>query len=204
MKIDPFDDFVMRKKPTEPVYLTDAELESLERIHFEIPRLNQVRDWFLFSCYTGLAYADVKQLQRGHLEYISGLWWVRKPRQKTKMKAQIPLLESAMRIIQRNLDLDRALVDAPVFKIISNTKLNGYLHEIGASCRISKKLTFHVARHTFATTVTLQNGVSIEAVSRMLGHSNIQSTQHFARIVDAKIASEMTEMAQRTNLRLAR
>ena len=204
MKIDPFDDFIMRKKPTEPVYLTDAELECLERIHFEIPRLNQVRDWFLFSCYTGLAYADVKQLQRGHLEYISGLWWVRKPRQKTKMKAQIPLLESAMRIIKRNLDLDRAPVDAPVFKIISNTKLNGYLHEVGASCRINKKLTFHVARHTFATTVTLQNGVSIEAVSRMLGHSNIQSTQHYARIVDAKIASEMSEMASRTNLRLAR
>lgn len=204
MKMDPFDGFVMRKRPTEPVYLTDAELEVLERIHFEIPRLNTVRDWFLFSCYTGLAYADVKQLQRGHLEYISGIWWVRKPRQKTKMKAQIPLLESAMRIIQRHHDLDSEAVDAPVFKIISNTKLNGYLHEIGASCRINKKLTFHVARHTFATTVTLQNGVSIETVSRMLGHSNIQSTQHYARIVDAKVASEMSEMALRANLRLAR
>ena len=120
------------------------------------------------------------------------------------MKAQIPLLESAMRIIQRHHDLDNAAVDAPVFKIISNTKLNGYLHEIGASCRINKKLTFHVARHTFATTVTLQNGVSIETVSRMLGHSNIQSTQHYARIVDAKVASEMSEMALRANLRLAR
>ena len=203
MKKNPFDKFKMKLEPIDPVYLTDLELATLEQAKMPSERLEKVRDWFLFSCYTGMAYSDVKQVKRIHLVHQSGVWWIRKPRQKTGRKAQIPLLTNAMAIIKKYADIDDMHPMAHLFPMTTNQKLNAYLKEISELCGFEKPLTYHAARHTFATTVTLQHGVSIEAVSRMLGHANIGMTQHYARIVDSKLAQEMAALAMRTNRSLA-
>lgn len=201
----PFDGINMTMKQTDRPYLTEEELQAMAKKEISIGRLQQVRDIFLFSCFTGLAYIDVKNLKKGDLEHTSdGLWWIKTRRQKTNQKSQIPLLAIPKEIIDRYCELSELKAEDTLLPVLSNQKLNAYLKEIADLCQIEKNLTFHVARHTFATTVTLQNGVSIESVSRMLGHSNIKTTQHYARIVDKKIAMDMEAMSLRTNLPMAR
>ena len=205
LKNDPFDGFKLSMKETDRPYLDDEELQRLVEKHFETQRLEHVCDLFLFSCYTGLAYADVAKLSKAELERTpDGMWWIKTRRQKTKQRSQIPLLDIAKRIIDKYADISQLRANDKVLPVLSNQKLNAYLKEIADLCQIEKKLTYHVARHTFATTVTLQNGVSIESVSRMLGHSNIKSTQHYARIVDKKIAQEMMGMSLRTKMEMAK
>lgn len=205
MKKDPFEGITLTLKETDRPYLTDEELQLIREKEFRMPRLQLVRDLFLFACYTGMAYADVKKLCRAELERTAdGLWWIKTRRQKTRQKSHIPLLSYAKEIIDRYTVLKDLTADQKVLPVMSNQKLNSYLKEIADMCGIEKNLTFHVARHTFATTVTLQNGVTIESVSRMLGHSNIKTTQHYARIVDKKIAQDMMAMSVKSNLPLAR
>lgn len=204
LKVDPFIEISLTLKETDRPYLTEDELNAIREKHFHMKRLELVKDLFLFSCYTGMAYADVKKLCRAEIERTpDGLWWIKTRRQKTRQKSQIPLLYDAKEIIDKYTKLEELTADQKVLPVMSNQKLNSYLKEIADLCGIEKKLTFHVARHTFATTVTLQNGVSIESVSRMMGHSNIQTTQHYARIVDKKIADDMMKMSLNTNLRMA-
>jgi site-specific recombinase XerD len=205
LKIDPFSEISLALKETDRPYLTDEELKAINDKKFNIPRLTLVRDLFLFACYTGLSYADLRKLSKSEIERTSdGLWWVKTRRQKTKQRSQIPLLAVAKQIIDKYSDLEELSSDQKILPVLSNQKLNAYLKEVADLCGIEKNLTFHVARHTFATTVTLQNGVSIESVSRMLGHTNIRSTQHYARIVDKKIAQDMMAMSLKTNLKMAR
>lgn len=205
IKNDPFDGFKLTLKETDRPYLDDEELQRLVSKKFDFQRLEHVCDLFLFSCYTGLAYADVAKLTKAELERTpDGMWWIKTRRQKTKQRSQIPLLDIAKRIIDKYADISQLRANDKVLPVLSNQKLNAYLKEIADLCQIEKKLTYHVARHTFATTVTLQNGVSIESVSRMLGHSNIKSTQHYARIVDKKIAQEMMGMSLRTKMEMAK
>jgi len=204
LKVDPFQDYKLSLKDTDRPYLTQMEIESIVQKRFKNIRLDQVKDIFLFSCYTGLAYADVKKLCRAEIEQTpNGLWWIKTRRQKTKQRSQIPILASAMEIIEKYTNLRELSAKDLILPVISKQKMNAYLIEIADIVGIEKNLTFHVARHTFATTVTLQNGISIESVSRMMGHTNIQSTQHYARIVDKKIADEMMAMSERVNLPLA-
>jgi site-specific recombinase XerD len=204
LKVDPFQEYKLSLKETDRPYLTEMELDSIKEKHFKNIRLDQVKDIFLFSCYTGLAYADVKKLHRAEIERTpNGLWWIKTRRQKTKQRSQLPIFAAAKEIIDKYTDLSALSAKDEVLPVISNQKMNAYLKEIANIVGIEKNLTFHVARHTFATTVTLQNGISIEAVSRMMGHTNIQSTQHYARIVDKKIADEMMAMSERANLPLA-
>lgn len=204
LRIDPFDGFSMRMEERRRSFLTPEELEAIERHHFSIPRMQLVRDLFLFSCYTGFAYIDVANLTKSNLDRTpDGLWWLRKPRQKTKLNSQVPVLKPAMEIIKRYAQVDRMGAEDKLFNVISNQKLNAYLKEMADICGIEKNLTFHVARHTFATTVILQNGVSVEALSRMMGHRDIKTTQHYARIVDRKLAEEMRGLSTRTKLKLA-
>lgn len=204
LRVDPFDGFSMRMEERQRPFLTPEELEAIESRNFDIPRIQLVRDLFLFSCYTGFAYIDVANLTKGHLDRTpDGMWWLRKPRQKTKLNAQVPVLKPAMEIIERYANLKRMPSEARIFQVISNQKLNAYLKELADICGIEKNLTFHVARHTFATTVILQNGVSVESLSRMMGHKDIKTTQHYARIVDRKLADEMRGLALRTSLELA-
>ena len=194
----------MRMQERRRSFLTPEELTAIENHPFTIPRMQLVRDLFLFSCYTGFAYIDVAQLTKGNLDRTpDGLWWLRKPRQKTKLNSQVPLLKPAMEIIERYSNLSKMTADAKLFQVISNQKLNSYLKELADICGIEKKLTYHVARHTFASTVILQNGVSVESLSRMMGHRDIKTTQHCARIVDRKLADEMRGMAQRSKFELA-
>jgi site-specific recombinase XerD len=189
---DPFHGFKMTKREVERTALTEAELEALAKKEFATERLTVVRDIFLFSCYIGLAYADVKKLKRS--EIVVGFdneKWLVTRREKTDITARIPLLPAAINIIDQYADHSQCLESGHVLPVSSNQKMNAYLKEIADLCGIVKKLTYHIARHTFATTVTLSNGVPIETVSKMLGHRNLKTTQHYARILDKKIGEDM-------------
>ena len=155
----------------------------------------------MFSCYTGLAYIDVKNLKKEEiLQTPDGIWWIKTLREKTKVRSQIPLLQTPIDIIQKHVNLNEVGSGETLFSLLSNQRSNSYLKEIAMLCRIDKNLTFHVARHTFATTVTLQNGVPIESVSKMLGHTNIKTTQHYAKVLDSKISQDMVAMSKSMNL----
>jgi integrase len=147
-----------------------------------------------------LAYIDVKQLKRSEIEgnETTG-YWIRTRRKKTGGRANIPLLEMPMSIINNYCRLELLNADDPILPILSNQKVNAYLKELADLCNIQKQLSYHVARHTFATTITMMNGVPIESVSKMLGHKNIHSTQHYARIVDKKVGDDMKLLASKLN-----
>jgi site-specific recombinase XerD len=193
---DPFLGFKMTKREVERIALTENELQALAGKKFAAPRLSQVRDIFLFSCYTGLAYADVKKLRASEVVWgVDGEKWLMTQRQKTDTFSRIPLLPAALQIIDRYKKVGEE--DGPLLPVLSNQKMNAYLKEIADLCGISKNLTYHLARHTFATTVTLTNGVPIETVSKMLGHRNLKTTQHYARILDLKIGEDMQALKRK-------
>ena len=166
-------------------------------------RLTRVRDFFVFSCFTGLAYADVKKLKRCEIERNEAGYWIKTKRQKTGGRANVPLLDVPMQIIAKYVQLDLLEAEDLVLPILSNQKMNAYLKELADFCGITKKLSYHIARHTFATTLTMMNGVPIESVSKMLGHKNITSTQHYARIVDKKVGEDMERLSTKIGSRLA-
>jgi site-specific recombinase XerD len=181
-----------KMKEVERDFLTEEELNKIYNKQFSSDRLTLVKDIFIFSCYTGLAYVDVKGLKKDHIAIgIDGEKWIFKNRQKTDTKSKIPLLPIAAEIILKYENHPRCLNEDSVLPILTNQKMNGYLKEVGDLCDISKEITFHMARHTFATSVTLTNGVPIETVSKMLGHKNIQTTQHYAKILDKKVSEDM-------------
>ncbi|WP_312175158.1 site-specific integrase [Chryseobacterium sp.] len=151
---------------------------------FASDRLNQVRDIFLFSCFTGVAYVDVKQLSMSNINIgVDGHQWFFTHRQKTDTSTRVPLLPLAQELVLKYENHPQCINSDVLFPVLSNQKMNSYLKEIANVCGINKDLTFHIARHTFATTVTLSNGVPIESVSKMLGHTNIKTTQHYAKIL---------------------
>ncbi len=167
-------------------------MAKIAKKQFSIERLDQVRDSFLFSCYTGLAYVDVKKLKRSEIEKgIDGKLWIYTHRQKTDSLSRIPLLQTALGIIKKYEEHPQCIADDLLLPVISNQKMNAYLKEIADVCGIDKLLTFHIARHTFATTVTLNNGVPIETVAKMMGHSSIKTTQIYAKVLDHKISDDM-------------
>ena len=179
-------------KEVERDFLTEEELNRIYNKRFSSERLTLVKDIFIFSCYTGLAYIDVKGLKKDHIGIgIDGEKWIFKNRQKTDTKSKIPLLPIAEELVQKYTNHPKCINEDSILPILSNQKMNGYLKEIGDLCDIPKKITFHMARHTFATSVTLTNGVPIETVSKMLGHKNIQTTQHYAKILDKKVSEDM-------------
>jgi site-specific recombinase XerD len=189
---DPFLGFKMTKREVERTALTQFELEALAAKQFSTVRLKIMRDIFLFSCYSGLAYADVKKLKRSEIIIgVDGEKWLISKRQKTDIAARIPLLPAALTITERYAVNAQCLLEDRVLPILSNQKMNTYLKEITDLCGINKNLTYHIARHTFATTVTLSDGVPIETVSKMLGHRNLKTTQHYAKILDIKISTDM-------------
>jgi len=189
---DPFIKYKPKVKEVIRNYLTIEELELMLNKQFASDRVNQVRDIFVFCCYTGLAYADVKKLKGTEITVgLDGQQWVFTSRQKTDTASRIPLLPPALQIIKKYKDHPECSDQGKLLPVLSNQKMNSYLKEIADVCGINKELTFHIARHTFATTVTLANGVSIESVSKMLGHTNIRTTQHYAKILDAKVSEDM-------------
>jgi site-specific recombinase XerD len=193
---DPFVGISMSIKEVDRPYLTMEEIQTLIDYDSNIERLKRVRDIFIFSCYTGLAYIDVKKLKKAEVEGSEELgYWIRTRRQKTDARANIPLLDIPMDIINNYCRLDLLMPEDPILPVLSNQKVNAYLKELADVCGIHKELTFHVARHSFATSVTMTNGVPMETVSKMLGHKNMKSTQHYARIVDQKVGEDMKLLA---------
>ncbi len=189
---DPFENFQLRFTKVERGFLTKEELLKIENKQFSISRLQWIRDLFIFSCYTGLAYTDVMQLTPSNVIIgIDGKYWIKTIRQKTEVQVNVPLLPKAIEIIKKYKDDPKSNVKGSLFPVISNQKLNSYLKEIGDVCGIEKNMTFHLARHTFATTVTLSNGVPMETVSRMLGHTKITTTQIYAKVLEKKIGEDM-------------
>ena len=189
---DPFYNWKAKWQVVERQALTERELQKLMDKTFEIERLENVKDIFLFCCFTGLAYADVKKLSSDHLVTdINNQKWIKTKRTKTKIRSNIPLLPHAETILNKYSDYQQFNEEQLLLPVISNQKLNAYLKEIATLCGIKKRLTFHLSRHTFATTVTLANGVPIESVSRMLGHSSLKTTQIYAKVIDAKLQKDM-------------
>jgi site-specific recombinase XerD len=189
---NPFANYKSKVKEVERVYLTEAEIQSIIEKDFKTERLSLVRDIFLFSCFTGLAYIDVKNLTKSHISFgIDGEKWIFTHRQKTESASKIPILPVTQMIINKYENHPQCINDDKLLPILSNQKMNAYLKEIAGVCEIEKELTFHIARHTFATTVTLTNGVPIESVSKMLGHKNLRTTQHYAKVLDRKVSDDM-------------
>ena len=178
----------------EAVFLTKDELERIEAKEFSTERLNRVKDIFLFSCYTSYAPIDVENLTKNNLiKDNNDSYWIKTNRAKTGIKSNVPVLPPVKRIIDKYADSD----SEKLLPMISNQKINEYLKEIADLCRIDKKLTHYVARHTFATTVTLGNGVSIENVSSMMGHTRITMTQHYAKVLDSNVKNDMDKLHQK-------
>lgn len=189
---DPFTNYKAKIKEVVREFLTEKEVEDIINKEFVSERLELVRDIFIFSCFTGLAYIDVQQLTKDNVVLgIDGDKWIFKNRQKTDTASKIPLLPMAQEIINKYENHPVCINENRLLPILTNQKMNAYLKEIADVCGISKDLTFHIARHTFATTVTLSNGVPLETVSKMLGHTNLKTTQHYAKILDKKISEDM-------------
>jgi site-specific recombinase XerD len=190
---DPFMSYKVKIRETHRAYLSEEELQTLTNKEFAVARLDQVKDIFLFSCYTGLAYSDVMKLSPADIAIgIDGEKWVYTTRTKTDTASRIPLLPVAQEIISKYSKHPKAVSSNKLLPNLSNQRLNSYLKEIADICGFNKELTFHCARHTFATTVTLTNGVPIESVSKMLGHKSLRTTQHYAKILDIKVSEDMS------------
>ncbi len=189
---DPFYNYKVKFKWVDREFLSADELQRLVNLEINWPRIAMVRDMFVFCCYTGLAYIDVKKLNQDNLvKNIDGNLWIEAKRTKTNAKFSIPLLPTALAILEKYKDHPKVVNRECVLPVLSNQKANAYLKEIADLCGIKKNLTTHLARHTFATTVTLSNGVPIETVGKMLGHKNLRTTQHYAQIINKKVAYDM-------------
>ena len=182
-------------------FLSTEELARMVEKPFSIRRLDEVRDIFVFSCYTGYAYADVLKLTPDHiLTGINGKKWIMTQRIKTETRSNVPLLPPALAILAKYAQDPECLAKERLLPVKSNQKMNAYLKEVADMCGITKPLTFHIARHTFATTVTLTNGVPIETVSSMLGHKNLRTTQIYAKVVEHKVGEDMDRLEERLNV----
>lgn len=189
---DPFIKFKPHYIKNEREFLRNDELQNIIEKEFRFERLNLVKDLFIFSCYTGLAYIDVMELKQDNIAIgIDGDRWIITKRHKTNTTVKIPILPHALTIIKKYKDSIKTKDTTSIFPKISNQKLNAYLKEIADICKIDKNLTFHMARHTFATTITLSNGVPIETVSKLLGHTKIATTQIYARVIERKVSDDI-------------
>jgi len=189
---DPFLNYKLKVRPVERTFLNNEELMLITNKKLVADRLNQVRDIFLFSCYTGLAYSDIKKLKKSEINKgANNEMWMSTVRTKTSIPVKVPLLPPALKLIDKYKDHPVSSNSGLAFPVLTNQKMNSYLKEISDACGIIKELTYHIARHTFATTVTLANGVPIESVSKMLGHTNIKMTQHYAKILDTTVGDHM-------------
>ncbi|MFC3415424.1 site-specific integrase [Algoriphagus hitonicola] len=199
---NPFDKYQFKFHRFERDVLNEKELLILEEKRFKNARMDLVRDLFVFSCYTGLSYIDVANLR--HENIVLGEddeLWISTERNKTMLPVKVPLLPKASFILEKYANDPRAEVKNIMLPVLSNQKLNSYLKEIADVCGIEKNLSFHVARHTFATTVTLQNGVPIESVSKMLGHNKISTTQIYARVMEVKLREDMNLLKERLKMK---
>lgn len=185
---NPFSEYQIKLQKVDRGYLTKEELQKIIEKKFDIKRLELIRDLFVFSSFTGLSYIDIKNLCKDHL-YIAhdGNLWLRMNRNKSGETTNVRLFDLPKSLISKYGNPDSNYL----FPVPSNQKVNAYLKEIADVCGIRKNLTFHVARHTMATTVCLANGMPIESLSKVLGHTNIKTTQLYAKITDEKLSNDL-------------
>jgi len=200
---DPFVQYSLRFQKVDKAFLTSPELAIVEKTYLPIHRLNLARDLFVFSCYTGLSYIDLVRLTPSQIYLgIDDEYWLKTTRQKTETQVHVPLLPQAKAVIEKYRNDPRAIIKGLLFPYLTNQILNQYLKEIGKICGVNKVFSCHMARHTFATTVTLTNGVPIETVSKMLGHTKLSTTLIYARVLDKKISEDMLLLRKRLNNQL--
>ncbi len=192
---NPFFKFKMHYEPVERKVLSEKEIEKMISIAISEKRLDKVRDMFVFCIHTGIAYGDVEELRMEHF-YIDkeGTKWVKNRRLKTNTEFLVPILPIVDEIIDKYADHPQRIKEGRVIPEISNQNYNGYLKEVAIRCKIKKNLTSHIARHTFATTIALNNGVPIEIVSKMLGHSSVRTTQIYAKVQEQAIKNGMSNL----------
>lgn len=191
---NPFKSYSFKFEKSDRQFLTERELYILEETIFTSESLERVKDMFLFSCYSGLSYIDLKELTTDKIvKGMDGKGWIYTKREKTQQAVKIPLLQSAKDIMKKYKE-DIFKETQVIFPVISNQKTNKYLKQIMQSIGIRKKITFHSARHTFATVVTLSNGVPIETVSKLLGHTKFSTTQIYARVLESKLSSDISNL----------
>lgn len=194
----PFMSFEGKQSKSRRTFLTKHELETIQNKTFNIERLQKVKDVFVFCCYTGLAHIDVEKLTPDNIVVgMDGKKWIYTFRKKNDNKSNIPLLPAAIEILEKYRNHPSCLASNRLLPVITNIKTNAYLKEIADVCEIKKNLTFHMARHTFATTITLTNGVPIETVSNMLGHSKITTTQIYAKVLGNKVSEDMERLEKK-------
>ena len=192
IKTNPFLNYKIRIEKVDREYLTMDELRALMSKEIDIPRIELVRDLFVFSSFTGLSYIDLDNLKKENLfASFDGTTWIRINRNKTKETANIRLFDIPKMLIQKYAESH----PTHIFPRLSNQKVNSYLKEIASICGIKKNLTFHVARHTMATTISLSNGLPIETLAKVLGHANVRTTQLYARITDIKLSQDMQNLS---------
>lgn len=192
---DPFVNFKLRFEKTNRQFLTERELQLMEQTTFKKSSTEQIKDLFIFACYTGLSFVDVEGLKVEHLvKGIDGNYWLYTKRTKTDEPLRIPLLPKALEIIEKYKAEPRIVTRDGLLPGYSNQMINRTLKEIADGCGIHKKMTFHTARHTFATSVTLSNGVPIETVSKLLGHTKLSTTQVYARVLEKKVGEDMQNL----------
>lgn len=195
---NPFMGFSCNYVDPQRGFLTSAEIDNLYNKELTIPRLARVRDIFIFQIYTGLSYIDMAELTADNIELgIDGGRWVVINRKKTGVRSSIPLLPRATEVLEKYRNDPLCIATGKLLPICTNQRMNGYLKEIADICEIKKNLTTHLARHTFATTITLTNGVPIETVSKMLGHSDLRTTQIYSKVIDRKIADDMKALIEK-------
>ncbi len=190
---NPFANIRYKLDEVDRDFLEDHEIKTIQDKRINVERLAQVRDAFVFCCFTGLAFSDMKGLKAEHIvRDNNGALWIRKKRQKTKNMCNIPLLDPAKEILDRYKDHPARIAKGVLLPALCNQKMNAYLAELADICGIKKHLTTHTGRHSFATSVALANGVSIENVAKMLGHSDTKMTRHYARVLDKSIMRDMS------------
>ena len=195
---DPFANYKMKLKKVDRGFLSEEELDILIKKKIRNVNLEKIRDCFIFSCFTGLAYSDLKRLSKNHVVTgTDGGQWIKIKRTKTDNLSSIPILPITQKIIDKYKNDELCKTHNVLLPVRSNQKMNNYLHELADICEIEKNLTSHLARHTFATTVTLNNNVPIETVSKMLGHSSIKMTKIYARLLDKKVGLDMKHLNEK-------
>ena len=195
---DPFAKFEMTREDVDTVYLTKEELQKIASKKIYNERLSRVRDLFVFCCFTGLSFIDVKQLKRSEVTFGAyGELKIFKNRQKTGTAAVIPLLPIALAILNKYKNDERCLEEDMLLPVLSNQKYNSYLKELAIISHVDKEPSSKIARNTFATTVTLANKVPMETISKMMGHKSLRQTQHYAKVLALKVSEDMDDLNKR-------
>ena len=196
---DPFANYKITQKTVERSCLTQKEINKLLEKEFEIERIEVVRDLFVFQCYTGLSYRDLEKLSKRHIQIgIDGYKWIILKRTKTGSECRVPILPIAENILKKYKNNPCHQLKETLLPVPSNQKMNAYLKEVADVCGVNKQLHTHLARHTYATTVTLSQGIPMETVSKLLGHKKIATTQIYSKVLDTKISQDMAKLMKKT------